>query len=161
MKVEFHESADDALLKFAVIVSRYQGKWVFCKHKKRNTWEVPGGHREEKETVLETAQRELYEETGATVFELIPVCVYSCDGSEGALIVGAKSYGMLYFAEIAEMEEELHSEIERVFLFEQLPERSLWTYPEIQPKLVEEVCRRAGNAAFAHSKYAELRDSNK
>lgn len=149
MKVEFHESVDDARIAFAVIVSRYQGKWVFCRHKKRNTLEVPGGHREEKETVFETAKRELYEETGATVFELTPVCVYSCDGSEGALIVGAKSYGMLYYAEITEMEEELHSEIERVFLFEQLPERSLWTYPEIQPKLVEEVCRRVGSAAFA------------
>lgn len=41
MKVTFYESVDDRLLKFAVILSKYQGKWVFCKHKERNTYEVP------------------------------------------------------------------------------------------------------------------------
>ncbi|MFR7445451.1 MAG: NUDIX domain-containing protein [Sellimonas intestinalis] len=41
------------------------------------TYEVPGGHREAGETIDETARRELYEETGATDFDLFPVCVYS------------------------------------------------------------------------------------
>ena len=30
-----------------VLVSRYKNKWVFCKHKERNTWEIPGGHIEQ------------------------------------------------------------------------------------------------------------------
>ena len=33
MEVRFYETIDDELLKFAVIISRHSGKWVFCKHK--------------------------------------------------------------------------------------------------------------------------------
>ena len=36
MQVKFYNTIDDELLKFAVIISRSKGKWVFCKHKKRN-----------------------------------------------------------------------------------------------------------------------------
>ncbi len=36
MEVKFYESVDDALLKFAVIITKSNGKWVFCKHKERN-----------------------------------------------------------------------------------------------------------------------------
>ena len=66
IKVRFYEKADDSRLKFAVIITKHDGKWVFCKHRERETYEVPGGHREAGETVDETARRELYEETGAT-----------------------------------------------------------------------------------------------
>ena len=45
-------------------------------------------------------------------------------------------YGMLYFANITEFENELHSEMEKVCIFEDLP--TDWTYPLIQPKLIEE-----------------------
>ena len=75
VEVKFHESVDDNLLKFAVIISRSNGKWVFCKHRERDTYEVPGGHREANETILETAKRELREETGAVDFEIKPICV--------------------------------------------------------------------------------------
>ena len=46
VEVKFYDKVDDELLKFAVIIARSNGKWVFCKHKKRNTYEIPGGHRE-------------------------------------------------------------------------------------------------------------------
>ena len=46
LKVNFHNIVSDELLKFAVIVSKYDGKWVWCKHKDRDTYEIPGGHRE-------------------------------------------------------------------------------------------------------------------
>lgn len=43
---ELHE-IEDFRLKFAVIVTKTEsGKWVFCKHQNRDTWECPGGHRE-------------------------------------------------------------------------------------------------------------------
>ena len=47
---------------------------------------------------------------------------------------------MLYAAEIETFQGQLHHEMERVLLLEQLPTR--WTYPEIQPRLVEEYQRR-------------------
>ena len=47
LEVNFYDDVDDSLLKFAVIISKASGKWVFCKHKERDTYEIPGGHREE------------------------------------------------------------------------------------------------------------------
>lgn len=133
-EVKFYEAAEDGLLKFAVIVSRSGGKWVFCRHRERSTLEIPGGHREPGERVEETAARELREETGAKEFTLRPVCVYSVVQDAG------ESFGMLYYAEISSFEP-LHSEIEEIFLLEVPPEDG-WTYPEIQPALLAEACRR-------------------
>lgn len=73
IEVKFYENVDDSLLKFAVIIAKTNGKWVFCKHKERDTYEMPGGRREAGETILETAKRELREETGAIDFTLKPV----------------------------------------------------------------------------------------
>ncbi len=140
MHVHFYETADDTLLKFAVIVSKSNGKWVFCKHKERDTYEVPGGHRENGETILETAKRELYEETGAIAFDIKPVCVYSVLGKNRVNETGEESFGMLYYAEISAFEKELHSEMEQVLLLDELPGK--WTYPQIQPLLIAEVQRR-------------------
>ena len=75
--VRFYDHVEDALLKFAVIIARTGGNWVFCKHRERDTYELPGGHREAGESILEAARRELYEETGALRFSMEPVCVYS------------------------------------------------------------------------------------
>lgn len=41
-RVNFYEHAEDRLLKFAVILSKTGDKWVLCKHKERDTYEVPG-----------------------------------------------------------------------------------------------------------------------
>lgn len=49
-EVKFYENIADEMLKFAVIFAKTQNKYVFCKHKDRDTWEVPGGHRENGET---------------------------------------------------------------------------------------------------------------
>lgn len=97
-EVRFYNNVDDNLLKFAVIISKSDGKWVFCKHKERNTYEIPGGHREEGEEILETAKRELYEETGAVVFDIKPICVYSVTAEYN--FNGQETFGMLYFANI-------------------------------------------------------------
>ena len=134
-EVRFYDSVEDSLLKFAVILARSDGKWVFCKHRERTTLEVPGGHRETGETVGETAVRELREETGAKEFAVRPVCVYSVVRDDAE-----ESFGGLYAAEISSFEE-FHSEIEKIVLLDQPPEDN-WTYPEIQPKLLEEARRR-------------------
>ncbi len=141
MKVNFYESASDELLKFAVIISKHNGKWVFCKHKERDTYEVPGGHREEGESILDTAKRELNEETGARDFSIEPVCVYSVTGKNRVNETGEETYGMLYFADIYSFDSALNSEMELVKLFDTLPTE--WTYPLIQPLLIEEYLKKA------------------
>ena len=137
-EVKFYDNADDNLLKFAVIISKSNGKWVVCKHNERNTYEIPGGHREDGEEILETAKRELYEETGAVVFDIKPVCVYSVTAEYN--FNGQETFGMLYFADIKEFEDELHNEIEKIIFMDNTDID--WTYPEIQPWLLKEYNRR-------------------
>lgn len=93
IEVKFYETQRDDLLKFAVIVSMHKEKWVFCKHRERNTYEIPGGHRELNENILETAKRELYEETGASDFNITPICVYSDIGENSVNSSGEEMYG--------------------------------------------------------------------
>lgn len=137
-KVQFYDRADDRKLKFAVIVTKTNGHWVFCKHKDRNTLEVPGGHREPGEDIQATAKRELYEETGAVDFSIEPVCVYSVTASGN--FDGQETFGMLFYADVKAFEKELHSEIERIVIQDDLPKA--WTYPEIQPLLMQKVQKR-------------------
>ena len=131
-EVFFCDSVADDALKFAVIVSRYEGKWVFCKKKGFNTYEVPGGHREEGENIEATARRELYEETGAARFRLTPVCVYGVRGNDGV-----ESCGMLYFAEVQEFFALPDFEMEAIEFFDGIPGEL--TYPDIQPALMRKV----------------------
>ena len=138
VEVKFYDTVNDELLKFAVIISQSNGKWVFCKHKERNTWEVPGGHREDGEDILETAKRELYEETGAITFDITPICIYSVTAPDN--FDGMETFGKLFFSDIYTFEKELHSEIEKIAIMDELPIN--WTYPEIQPKLLEEARKR-------------------
>ncbi len=141
-KVKFYEEVEDEKLRFAVIISRYKGKWVFCKHKERDTYEVPGGHREPGEEILYTAKRELKEETGAIDFNIVPICVYSVMGKTTVSeSLDQETYGMLYYAEIDTFDQELHSEIEKIIITDDLPEK--WTYPFIQPRLLEQA-RKSG-----------------
>ena len=140
IEVGFYEEVRDELLKFAVVIARMNGKWIFCKHKDRDTYEIPGGHREAGEGILETAERELSEETGAVDFTIKPVCVYSVKGKTRVSEDGEETFGMLFTADVRSLSRELHSEIEKVLLTDQLVDR--WTYPLIQPKLMEEAARR-------------------
>ena len=140
LELQFYDSVPEELLRFAVIISKTDGKWVFCKHRERDTLEVPGGRRELGETIPETARRELREETGAIDFSLRPVCVYSVKGKNSINKHDDDiSYGMLYVSEIFSFGE-INSEIERIVISEDLPDN--WTYPEIQPKLMAEAARR-------------------
>lgn len=42
---------------FVVIFAHYQGKWVYCWHKKRQSFEHPGGHVEAGETAGKACYR--------------------------------------------------------------------------------------------------------
>lgn len=133
MEILFYKEneVDVKLLKYSVMVTKSNGKWVFCKHRERGTWECPGGHIEPGETPLAAGKRELYEETGADQFTIEPITIYSTIDECGEL------YGMLYYVEVEHFGNMPEMEIERIELFEELPGN--WTYPKIQPILFEYV----------------------
>lgn len=137
-EIKFYENAEDELLRFAVIISKSQNKFIFCKHKERDTWELPGGHRENGEKIIDTAKRELYEETGALEFEIEPICAYSVTTPDN--FNNKETFGMLFFADIKRFEAELHSEIEKITIMAEMPKKL--TYPNIQPKLMKEAEKR-------------------
>lgn len=118
-------------ISFVVIVAKYQGKLLLVRHRDRSNWEIPGGHIEHGEKIDDAARRELFEETGAAVFNVTPVCIYSVDVKE------VKSFGQIYYAEIIKLGELPEMEIVEVKPFNELPENL--TYPLIQPKLLRKV----------------------
>jgi len=136
LKVNFYDEINDKDLKYAVIMARYNHKWIFCKHRERETYEIPGGHREMNENILDAARRELQEETGAIDFNIEPITVYSVtrediDSNEN------ETFGMLFYAEVHSLNDTLVSEIEEVNFFDRIPVNL--TYPEIQPYLYNKV----------------------
>ena len=123
----------DSELTSVVIITKYKGKWVYCKHRERTTYELPGGGRAKGETVEETARRVLYEQTGARNFELIPIGVYEAS-------VNGKEYGMLYFSDIITMGPKPANEIARICYLDEHPAQQ--TYPQLHPRLVDEAKRK-------------------
>ncbi|WP_160673668.1 NUDIX domain-containing protein [Clostridium sp. C8-1-8] len=131
LKVNFYDlgTIEDSLLKFAVISTKHNGKWVFVRHKERSTWEIPGGHREDFEDINDTASRELVEETGAESYKLYPICIYSVDKD------GKESFGQLFYGEVEKLGHLPDLEIGEVKLFNDMPINL--TYPMIQPFLFD------------------------
>jgi 8-oxo-dGTP diphosphatase len=98
------------------------------RHNQRKTWEIAGGHIEKGESSFEAAGRELMEETGAVVFNLVCIATYSVKKNE------EMGWGRLYFAEVFEIGPIPDiSEIAEIVLSDHLPENL--THPDIQPHL--------------------------
>ncbi|MGV8982607.1 NUDIX domain-containing protein [Clostridium sp.] len=138
MEIEFYElgEVDEENLMCAVISSVYQGKCIYVKEKHKETWEIPGGHRDVDECIINTAKRELFEETGAKKFNLTPICDYSI--RDYAMNNSYdKSYGRLFFSEVGEIGGLPVSEISEIMLFDGLPKNL--TYPELNTLMYKKI----------------------
>jgi 8-oxo-dGTP diphosphatase len=100
------------VIKFIVLVTKYDGQLVVIRNKKRGGWEIPGGNREPEETLLSAATRELYEETGAVKFDLEAFGIYLWNGS----------YGMIFYAEVHQFTRLPDYEIEEIKFVDIYPE---------------------------------------
>lgn len=124
---------------FVVIFTRYQGKWVYCWHERRGSFEHPRGHVEPHETAMEAAKRELYEETGITDARLLPLWDYEFIWEDGQ----GRNNGRVYYAEANSLGELPESEMERIELFDSVPEN--YTYDRAEEmrdlEMVEKMLR--------------------
>ena len=113
--------------KYTVIFARYQNKWLYPRHRDRDTFETAGGHIEAGETPLEAAKRELYEETGAIKFDIEPTFDYS--------VRTPTSYanGQVFLAHIHTLGDMPNFEMVEVRLFDIMPDKM--RFPEILPVL--------------------------
>ena len=110
----------------ADVIASYKNKWIFCMHKKRNTWEHPSGQVEIGETPLEAAKRELYEETGAVDFDIEPLCDYYINAELNGHTFNGN--GQVYFAIVHTLEDlPCYSEMGKIGFFDSLPDEL--TYP--------------------------------
>jgi len=73
--LSFSQSAFPVPPKHVLVLCRYDNSWLLTNHPKRGL-EFPGGKIEEGETVQEAAKREVWEETGGQLNDLLYVGEY-------------------------------------------------------------------------------------
>ena len=128
----FHSlSSSNVNYHFVVIVAFYNDKCIWVRKRKGISWEIPGGHVEPGEMVEEAAQRELWEETGATEFSLVSVCDFSIRSVSGY------SYNRLFYCKVTELDDIPEFEIEERIFSNKIPQ--VLTHGNFQPKLIEKV----------------------
>ncbi|MNP33971.1 putative 8-oxo-dGTP diphosphatase YtkD [compost metagenome] len=126
------EKENEVDLEYVVIMVKHGEEWILVRHQNRSTWEFAGGHIEVGETPEQAAARELYEETGAEQFSIVPIAVYTViiDDAPG-------SFGKLYFANVERFAELPPYEMAEIKGYTEIPTEL--TYPLIYPTLISKV----------------------
>lgn len=116
-------------IKYVVVCSFFEGKYLLSRHKERHTWETQGGHIESGETPIDAAKRELYEESGVKDATIYSICDYLGYDSNSS------ANGAVFLAEVHNLGVMPESEMREAVLFDVLPAEL--TYPEVTPMLLE------------------------
>ena len=135
IKVTTFNISENHTHQYVVILASTTQGWILVRNKQRTTWELPGGHIEPNESIVDAAKRELFEETGAVQFSLTDLFDYSV----GADV--AKSSGRVFIAQDITLGPLPDSEIAEIRFSKNLPENL--TYPLIQPILFEKAVNLA------------------
>ncbi|WP_080844339.1 RNA deprotection pyrophosphohydrolase [Cytobacillus gottheilii] len=90
-KGSFHQPASHVL-----VITIYNNQWLLTKHKERGL-EFPGGKAEKGETIEEAAVREVWEETGGRIENLIFLGEYELN------LNGTSYVKAVFFAELADL----------------------------------------------------------
>ncbi len=122
------ETISPEKLTYIVIGARERDVWIFVRHRKRDSWELPAGHVEKGEQASEAATRELYEETGVTEATLTELNDYIVD------IDGRVNHGRIYYAVVKRRGPLPESEIAEIQLSEESPVPA--TYPEAHRQFI-------------------------
>ena len=133
MKCVIHPLNSLGTYKYVVVLTRYQGKIVLSRHRRRDTWETQGGHIEPGETPMDAARRELWEESGASDYDIAPLCDYwAADETSSA-------NGQVFVADVRRFDRMPESEMKEIGFFSSLPDQL--TYPDITPRLFEHLMK--------------------
>ena len=138
--------------RYTVIFARYNGKWLYARHKDRDTYETAGGHIEPGETPLDCAKRELYEETGAEKFSIFPAFDYAVHTST------EYSYGQVFYADVQTLGTMPGFEMAEVREFTTIPDKM--RFPQILPVLFKELDKWLGNDSVK-DEYWDVLDENR
>jgi 8-oxo-dGTP diphosphatase len=119
-------SIDKAKLKYVIIMTKYQNKWILVRSKNSDSWIYPGGRIEKDENLIVAAKRELYEETGIKNAYINPISLYSVKNEDEL------DYGIIYFAEAQEKARLTEYEIEEIKYIDDMTGIKT-RFPEINP----------------------------
>ena len=134
LRCSVHPLGSLTALKYVVVCAWYKGQWLLSRHRERDTWETQGGHIEPGETPMQAAIRELYEESGVTDAQVIPVCDY-CGFTDTR-----HANGVVFLAIVNAPGTLPDSEMAEVRLFTELPDNL--TYPNVSPYLYHEAAKK-------------------
>lgn len=138
--------------KYTVIFARYKDKWLYCRHKARDGFETPGGRIETGETIPEAAKRELFEETGATKFDIEPAFDYAVH------FPNSYNNGQVFLAQIHELGDMPGFEMSEIGLYNTIPDKM--HRPEILPVLYKYL-QGCLNLRTAKDELWDIYDSNR
>jgi 8-oxo-dGTP diphosphatase len=85
VELTFSDHSFNEQARHVLVICQYGEKWLLTQHKSRGL-EFPGGKMEAGESLEDTAFREVYEETGATLNKLIKIGAYRVTDSKGPFV---------------------------------------------------------------------------